>query len=215
MSIINGVVIGLVKSLKDPQNLGRVEVHFPWLADNHKSFWARIATMMAGAGRGSWFMPEIDDEVLVAFEHGDVQCPCIVGFLWNGKDKPPNSDINASVRRIQTVCGHVLEFDDNSGKERILIKTQGGQEIELKDKKTAQITIKTKKGQTITINDTPAGITLSSPAGSVAVNCLQADITAKSLLSVKAPFVEFSNVVQASTVVGGAYTPAPGNTFGQ
>lgn len=238
MGKINGVVVGIVKSVKDPQNLGRVEVHFPWLSDDNKSYWARIATLMTGSGRGSWFMPELEDEVLVAFEHDDVNHPYIVGFLWNGKDKPPNDDINTKVRRLKTVSGHVVEFDDRAGQERILIKTQGGHEIEMKDTPPASVTIKTKGGQkvdlddmpakisiqtaannSIQISDAPPGITISTQAGILTVNCLLANVTATSIMNVTAPMVVFSGVVQiptliAQAVVGSAYTPAPGNTFG-
>jgi uncharacterized protein involved in type VI secretion and phage assembly len=194
MNKINGVVIGIVKNLDDPQNLGRVEVEFPWLSDANKSFWTRIATLMAGSGRGSWFMPEEEDEVLVAFEHGNPQHPYIVGFLWNGVDKPPNQGIDSKVRRLQTVSGHVLEFDDRLGQEMIRIKTPAGNEI--------------------TIQDTPPGITISTQTGTLTINCLQANITANALLNVTTPVAQFSGVVQATSFVGGAYTPAPGNTFG-
>ena len=86
---IHGVVIGLVTNNNDPQNLGRVKVMFPWLSDNLESDWFRVASPMAGAGRGIMFMPEVDDEVLVAFEHGNPQRGIVVGSLWNGKDKTP------------------------------------------------------------------------------------------------------------------------------
>jgi uncharacterized protein involved in type VI secretion and phage assembly len=237
MSQMNGVVVGIVKSLKDPKNLGRVEVHFPWLSDSNNSYWARIATLMAGSGRGSWFMPEVDDEVLVAFEHGDSQHPYIIGFLWNGQDKPPNDGINTKVRRLKTVSGHVVEFDDRADQEKIRITTQGEHEIEMKDTLPASsvtiktkggqeiklddtpvstsITIKTTGGNQIEINDTPPGmIRISVPSGILSITCLQANLTVSTLLSVTAPVAQFSGVVQAAAIVSGAYTPAPGNTFG-
>ena len=237
MSSIKGVVVGLVKSLDDPKKLGRIEVHFPWLSENNNSYWARIATLMSGSGRGSWFMPEVDDEVLVAFEHGDSQHPYIIGFLWNGVDKPPNEDIDTKVRRLKTVSGHTLEFDDRQGQERIYIKSQGGHELEIKDT-PGSITIKTSGNQTVKLEDTPAGITIgtsagneikisdappgitiSTQAGTLTVNCLQANINASAMLNISAPITVFSGVVQVPTliaqaVVGAAYTPAPGNTFG-
>jgi uncharacterized protein involved in type VI secretion and phage assembly len=194
MSQMNGVVMGIVRSLDDPQNLGRVQIYFPWLSETNQSYWARIATLMAGSERGSWFMPEVGDEVLVAFEHGNSQHPYIVGFLWNGQSKPPNKGINRQVRRLQTVSGHILEFDDRPGLEKITIKTRIGNEI--------------------SITETPSGINISTPTGRLTINCLQADITASTMLTVNAPLAQFSGVVQASAFTGGAYTPAPGNTFG-
>ena len=89
-----GVAIGIVSNNQDPKNLGRVRMKFPWLSDDHESDWSRMASPMAGGGRGAYFLPEVEDEVLVAFEHGDVRCPYVVGGMWNGQDAPPanNSD---------------------------------------------------------------------------------------------------------------------------
>ena len=125
MNRIPGVVIGVVTDVDDREKRGRVKVEFPWLADRNQSPWARVATFMSGKERGSWFMPEVRDEVLVAFDQGDIDHPYIVGFLWNGVDKPPSQDITPKVRRLRTVSGHTIEFDDRSGQERILIQTQG------------------------------------------------------------------------------------------
>jgi uncharacterized protein involved in type VI secretion and phage assembly len=115
MNKINGVVVGTVKSLDDPQKLGRIKVYFPWLSDANKSHWARVATLMAGPGRGSWFMPEKEDEVLVAFEHGDTGFPYIVGFLWNGEDKPPSKQVRE--RMIRSKNGHMIRFLDSTPNE--------------------------------------------------------------------------------------------------
>lgn len=131
MAKINGVVVGIVKS--KPDDMGRIDVYFPWLSEENKSYPARVATMMAGPGRGSWFMPELEDEVLVAFEHGDVNHPYIVGFLWNGKDKPPQTD--PRVRLLRTLNGHEIELYDPDEKEGdkgyIRIKDAHGNKIEM------------------------------------------------------------------------------------
>src|SRR5437868_3604561 len=87
---ISGVVVGVVTNNQgDPDGLGRVKVKFPWLSNEEESFWARVAAPMAGKERGFYFLPEVEDEVLVAFEQGDVRFPYVVGSLWNGKDAPP------------------------------------------------------------------------------------------------------------------------------
>lgn len=131
MAKINGVVVGVVKS--KPDNLGCIDVNFPWLSDSNKSYKARVATLMAGPDRGSWFMPELEDEVLVAFEHGEVDHPYIIGFLWNGKDKPPRTD--PKVRLIRSVNGHEIEIYDpvvsGGDKGYIRIKDAHGNIIEL------------------------------------------------------------------------------------
>ena len=110
-------------------------------------------------------MPEIDDEVLVAFEHGDFDHPYVVGFLWNGEQRPPAGDINPSVRRLRTVSGHTLEFDDNGGQERVLLVTAGGHRLELKDSAPASVTLQTSGGQEIKLEDTPAAIGIKTAAG--------------------------------------------------
>lgn len=114
MSQINGVVIGVVTSVDDPEAQGRVKLTFPWLDDNHDTDWTRIAAPMAGGGRGAFFMPEVGDEVLVAFEHGDVRFPFVVGFLWNGQDAPPADHVR--LRRLRSVNGHQISFIDATPK---------------------------------------------------------------------------------------------------
>lgn len=113
MSRINGVVVAKVK---DRNALGQVLVSYDWLPGDGQGFWAPIATAMSGGSRGSWFMPEIGDDVLVCFEHGDVQFPYVVGFLWNGKQKPPSldpsSDADPQHRMLMSVNGHMIEMYD-------------------------------------------------------------------------------------------------------
>jgi uncharacterized protein involved in type VI secretion and phage assembly len=239
MSKVAGVVTGIVTAVKDPDQQGRVQLSFPFLGGQNQSTWAPVATLMAGGGRGSWFMPEVGDEVLVAFDHGDFDHPFVVGFLWNGQDQPPASDITPSVRRIQTVSGHKVDFDDRDGSQKITIKTQGGHKIEMNDVAGSEsITITTSGNQQIQMQDTPAtitiqtamqnqvivsdappGVTIQAPSGIVTVSCAMANVTADSALNVSAPITIFDGVVQAQiliadAVVGAAYTPAPGNTFG-
>ncbi|HZU99811.1 MAG TPA: phage baseplate assembly protein V [Planctomycetota bacterium] len=167
-SKIYGLVIGLVTNNKDTEKLGRVKVKFPWLDDSVESWWARIAYPMAGKERGYWWLPEIDDEVLVGFEHGDVRFPYIVGALHNGVDKPPktdditntfggqeysyggysnsdrdfNADGKNDLRFIRSRSGHLLIFDDKDGKEKITLTDKtGSHRVEIfTDKKKIVIT---------------------------------------------------------------------------
>jgi uncharacterized protein involved in type VI secretion and phage assembly len=138
---IYGVVVGIVRDIKDPQNLGRVKVDFPWMGESSEavaissaedrahSFWARIANLMAGKERGSFFIPEVGDEVLVAFEHGEVDRPYILGTLWNADDPPPeqmDSDGKNDIRSIHSRSGHVISFNDSDDSPSIRIVDQTG-----------------------------------------------------------------------------------------
>jgi len=125
---IYGVVVGIVTNNKDPDGMGRVKVKFPWLSDQDESWWARIATMMAGSGRGSYFLPEVNDEVMIAFEHGDVRFPYVLGALWNGQDSPPttNSDGQNNIRVIKSRSGHIVRLDDTNGNEKIEVIDKTG-----------------------------------------------------------------------------------------
>jgi len=134
---IDGVTGGIVTNNQDPDGLGRVKIKFPWLSDENETDWVRIATLMAGGERGSFFLPEVGDEVLVAFEHGDINHPVVIGALWNGVDKPPetNSDGRNNIRKIKSRSGHEIIFnDDNTAmQEKIEIHTNSGHKIVLDD----------------------------------------------------------------------------------
>lgn len=132
---IGGVVIGIVTNNLDPDGLYRVKLKFPWRDDGDESYWARIATLMAGNDRGAYFLPDVGDEVLVAFEHGDISHPFVLGALWNGQDKPPesNSDGKNNVREIKSRSGHEIILDDTNGTEKIEIHTKAGHKITLDD----------------------------------------------------------------------------------
>jgi hypothetical protein len=176
VSTTQGVVVGIVKDIEDPLGEGRVRVQFPWLSEEELSGWAPIARTMAGKERGFYYMPELEDEALLAFELGDFDHPYIIGFLHNGVDLPPDDDIDAKVRRVKTVSGHVLEFDDRRGQERILLETQGGHHLVMEDA-PGTLELATTGGQKLKMQDTPGQITLSTPSGSnVTINDLPSSI---------------------------------------
>ena len=122
-----GVVVGLVSDIEDPDNLGRVKVTFPWLADQPESNWCRVAAPLAGNQHGLFYAPEIDSEALVAFAHGDFNCPYIVGYLWNGDTELPTEE--PTQRMIKSVSGHEIILDDTDGSEAITISDKHGNSI--------------------------------------------------------------------------------------
>jgi phage protein D len=125
---INGVVSALVTNIDDPEQLYRVKLKFPWLADDYESDWARFVAPGAGPQSGVMFLPEVNDEVLVAFEMGDIRRPYVLGGLWNGVDKPRLGDApfdNGKVNRRGIVSrkGHRLIFHDSDSKSGIVLRS--------------------------------------------------------------------------------------------
>ena len=144
---IPGVVVGVVTNNEDPDGLHRVKVKFPWLSNEDESTWARVATPMAGKERGIYFLPEVEDEVLVAFEHGDLRFPCVVGSLWNGKDTPPakNEGGKNNPRLIKSRSGHIIRLNDEDGKEKIEIIDKSGKNSLVFDTANNTVTITADK----------------------------------------------------------------------
>lgn len=173
---IRGVAIGIVTDNEDPKSLGRVKLSFPWRDADDESFWARIATEMAGNEYGTYFLPEIDDEVLVAFENGDIHKPFVIGSLWNGKQKPPqkNSDGNNDVREVRSRSDHTIAFDDCDDGS-ITIQTSAGNEIVIDD---------ASDSETIIVRDeqNDNSIAIDSESGSIEISAdKNIDLSAKNV----------------------------------
>lgn len=164
-----GVVIGIVKNLDDENGEGRIQVEFPWLGEGQRSAWAPVAVPLAGKRRGAFFMPEPEDEALVAFEHGDFDHPFIIGFLWNGEDRPPESD--SKNRIILTPGGHTLRFEDSDNAKRIILKSSSGHEIVLDDA-SQKTTITSAGNHSVTLDDTGRSVTVNC-AGGGSINMTQ------------------------------------------
>ncbi|HEY9728560.1 MAG TPA: phage baseplate assembly protein V, partial [Chroococcales cyanobacterium] len=169
---IFGVVTGIVTNNQDPDNLGRVKVRFPWLTggnsgrDTVESYWARIATPMAGSKYGVYFLPEQDTEVLVVFEQGDVRFPYIIGGLWNGKQIPPETNEKGrNIGLIKTKSGHMIRLNDTGKSEKIEVIDSSGNNMMVIDTPTNSITITAAKD-----------ITLSAPKGTIKLDARSINI---------------------------------------
>jgi uncharacterized protein involved in type VI secretion and phage assembly len=192
---VYGVVVGVVTNNQDPEKMGRVKLQFPWLNQTDESNWARVATMMTGKDRGTWFLPEVGDEVLVAFEHGDVQFPYVVGSLWNGVDTPPrdNADGQNNERVIRSRSGHELIFGDEGGKEKVEIKTKAGHQILLDDASGSEkITLVDKSGGNKIELDSAAGTVAFTGQNKISFKALEIEITADTKLTMKGAQVEIT-----------------------
>ena len=145
-----GVVVAIVTDNIDPAGEGRVKLQFPWFDENMETEWSRVSQPYAGKAYGTFFIPEVGDEVLVSFIHGDMRMPIIIGGLYNGKDKPPSSrKKNKDEKVIRTKGGHQITLDDTQGKEKIvIIDSKGNNSIEIDTKKDT-ITIKAATGKLI------------------------------------------------------------------
>ncbi len=169
--VVKGVAIAIVRQNKDPDNLCRVKVSFPWHDKPSESYWARLATPMAGKERGLVFIPEVGDEVLVAFEREDLRFPCVLGALWNGKEKPPrsNGDGNNDERILQSRKKHYLLFKDGS-EGAVELAHEKGRKVLFDDN---GIVVQDEKGNSIKIDSKSNKITIKA-VGSL-------DIKAKSI----------------------------------
>ena len=124
--------------------------------------WARVATLMAGRGRGTWFMPEVGDEVLVAFEGGDATKPYVLGALWNTSNPPPaKMDSTNSRKLIRSRNGVTVSIEDVNGGESVSIATPGGQHLTLRDG-PGTIEIQDSNGNSIELGTTGVRITCAA-----------------------------------------------------
>lgn len=178
-----GVAVALVRENKDDSGLGRVKVSYPWHSKPRESYWARVAVTMAGGKRGTWFLPENGDEVLVAFERGDLRFPYVVGALWNGVDKPPaiNKDGKNDVRMIHTRKGHKLTFDDGP-KGKVQLELNDGKRLTIDDD---GVQVNDGKGNRVVIQSGSGGITIEA-ASSLTLKAPQISIQATGKLDVTA-----------------------------
>lgn len=176
-----GLMVGLVSNNEDTENRGRVKVKFPALGDSTESFWCHLATPMAGNSRGIAYFPEVNDQVVVAFEHGDPNHGYVLGAVWNGMDIPPKPNTllgeklvegGKTIRRVsKSRLGQEITLDDKPGpSEGILIIDKTGKNlfrIITQDKK-----IKIEADGDIEITSNLGDINIKASTGKVNVNGL-------------------------------------------
>lgn len=191
---IRGVANGIVTDNKDPDGMARVKLTFPWRDDDGESFWARMATTMAGPDRGTYFLPEVGDEVLVAFEDGDIHFPYVLGALWSSEEKPPedNADGQNNLRKIRSRSGHEITLDDSERAEKVDIKTNAGHEVVLDD---------ATGGEKIRIADKSGQNTIEFDANTGAI-----DVKSGATVSIESPIITIKGKGNVSVEAGGILT---------
>jgi uncharacterized protein involved in type VI secretion and phage assembly len=213
----SGVYPAIVVDNVDPANSGRVRVRLPQVlvaGESGHEVWARMATLMAGADRGTWFMPDVDDEVLIAFEQSDLNRPYVLGGLWNSASPPPEKmDLNNNKKLVRSRNGVQITLDDQGGRESIIIETPGGQKLTLEDGPGA-VVLTDSNGNSVELKTN--GITVNA-ASRVIINASAVEVNA-GLVSVSATVSKFSGVVQCDTLISNSvvsqnYTPGAGNIW--
>lgn len=213
-----GTHLARVVSIDDPDSRNRVQVRLVACDDAEEQdapLWARVVCAFAGADRGAFFIPDVDDEVLVTFHNGDPSYPLVIGGLWNGSAEPP-ADIGSEgnrYKRIRSKNGVTVTLDDQSGQEQFVAETPGGQRITLRDGDSG-VLIEDSNGNSIELAS--AGVTVTA-AAKVKVEASQVEVSA-GMVDVKSAFSKFSGVVQcqtliATSVVSSSYTPGAGNVW--
>ncbi|WP_200944960.1 MULTISPECIES: phage baseplate assembly protein V [unclassified Nocardioides] len=212
-----GMYTAVVTDVQDPDGQGRVKVRLAWSPDTGGSryeAWARLATTMAGNSRGTWFVPEPEDEVLVGFGGGNPNHPYVVGALWNGQDATPQSmDSDNNIRAIVSREDIRITMDDTQGAVKLTLSTPGGRTVTLDD---AGMKVTVDDGNGNTLEMASAGITVTASA-KVTVNASTVKVSA-GMVTVDAGMSKFSGVVQCDTlitnsVVSSSYTPGAGNVW--
>jgi uncharacterized protein involved in type VI secretion and phage assembly len=210
-----GVYRAVVVDNQDPERLGRVRVRVPAMSSSKcDDIWARVAAPRAGAQRGTWVIPDVDDEVLVAFEAGDLRQAYVVGSLWNSTDALPEQMTSGNpVMSIVSAAGSRITIDDRQDQVSVRLETPGGRSVTLRDSNST-IVIDDSSGSAISL--TPAGVDIVAP-GRLRVTTTTAEITA-TMIRLETGMTRATGVVQcdtliANSVVAASYTPGAGNIW--
>ncbi|MDN5768039.1 MAG: VgrG-related protein [Humibacillus sp.] len=227
---VSGVISAVVSDVKDPQALGRVRVTFPVMSDDYVSWWARTVQLGAGAGRGSLVLPEVGDEVLVAFGMGDFDEPYVLGGLYNGKLSPQvawNQHIDGTsgaitrrafvsrtgmiVEMIETPSEEKLTISTNDGKQRVTLVQKGAAAIEILSEGPVTVTAQkdvsvTAKTGNVTVEASSGNVTVASPTGTLSLKGMTVDIEAQTGLTVKGVNVTVSGSAMTQVSSSGITT---------
>jgi len=207
-----GVYPAIVTDLVDPSSLGRVEVKFPWLgADGARDVraWATLLSPYADEQQGLEIIPEVDTQVVVAFEAGDLRRPYVIGACWNGVEALPESATAANNKRLlKSRANSLLEFDDTDGAAKVTISMESGHKVVLDDA-AQEVKVTHSNGCVVTLN----------VAGQVSIQANSTVEITASALNVHAGVANFDGVINCTTLIASSgivspmYTPGAGNVW--
>lgn len=215
---LNAAQLAVVVSVDDPEGRNRVQVRLVSCDDADEQdapLWARVVCPFAGKDRGAYFIPDVDDEVLVVFHNGDPSYPLVLGGLWNGEATAPEEIGSEGNRykKIRSKNGVTVTLDDQSGQEQFIAETPGGQRITLKDG-PGSVLIEDANGNSVELAS--AGMTVTA-AATVEIKAAKVTVSA-GMVEVDSAMARFSGIVQCQTlistsVVSSSYTPGAGNIW--
>jgi len=186
------VSTAIVTDNNDPDALGRVKLRYPWSTDGSESSWVRVSTIMAGHEQGFYFMPEVEQEVLVVFVNNDVEYPIVIGTLWNQSYQPPGNTENQEndIKMIQSRMGHKIVFNDNEGGEgKLEISSKSGHKILLDD--NGSIVIEDSAGSSIEFDANSSAIKIKSSMD-VSIEAVNINIKASGQLTLEGAIVSIN-----------------------
>jgi uncharacterized protein involved in type VI secretion and phage assembly len=207
-----GVYPAIVTDIVDPDARGRVQVKLPWLGEQGAEdarLWATLCTPYADDDQGFFVLPEVQTQVVVAFEAGDLRRPYVIGSCWNGVEAMPEAAAASNDKRLlKTRSGSLLEFDDKQGAEKVTLSMDAGHKLVIDGAGGGKVTLTHSNGASIVIDVSGAVVVTANS---------KVDLTA-STLNVHAPVANFDGIINCTTiicssgVVSPSYTPGAGNT---
>ncbi len=207
-----GVYPAIVTDIVDTRKLGRIQVKFPWLgSDGERDVraWATLLSPYADDGQGLEVLPEVDSQVVVAFEAGNLSRPYIVGACWNGREKLPQEPEKANNKRLfRSRSDSLLEFDDTSGAAKVTVSMASGHKLVLDDS-SQEVTLTHANGSTLTFNaggqiEIKANATVELTAAALNVHAATATFDG---------LINCTTLIASSGVVSPSYTPGAGNVW--
>jgi uncharacterized protein involved in type VI secretion and phage assembly len=205
---VTGVLSATVTDVKDPDKLGRVKISFPVMSDSYTSWWARTVQLGAGDGRGTVVLPEVGDEVLVAFGMGNFDEPYVLGGLYNGVDKPAtpwgdhigSTDGSVQRRAFVSRTGMVVEMIETPQEQKLTLSTNDGQQrVTLVQKSDAEIEIVASGPVKVTAQK---DVTVSSTGGNVSVSGTDITLAATNALKLSGASVQIDSQTTAALKAG-------------